>query len=51
MCKRIEARVECPTCGYPYSEALYPLTPETDPGCEVEEERGDEPNYYPVYDD
>lgn len=25
MCPRVEARMECPECGYPHSEARYPL--------------------------
>lgn len=27
MCKRVDMRMECPECGYPYSEAMYPLDP------------------------
>lgn len=25
MCNRVYERMECPECGYPYSEAMYPL--------------------------
>ena len=50
MCSRVEMGCECPTCGYPQSEARYILDEGTglvhdvcmmtvvcvDPGCEVE---------------
>ena len=26
-CLRVQMRMECPECGYPYSEALLPLDP------------------------
>ena len=35
MCKRVDMRMECPECGYPYSEAAFPLdeqVPHTE-GC------------------
>ena len=48
MCKRVQQRIECLTCGYPYSEAIEPLTPDNDPGCEVEEAMGLEPDYSPI---
>jgi hypothetical protein len=27
QCPRVWQRMECPECGYPYSEAYYPLNP------------------------
>lgn len=51
MCKRVQQRITCETCGYPASEALFDLTPGgqviepftgrvvgRDPGCEYEAE-------------
>ena len=31
-CPRVKARIECPECGYPYSEAMYSLNSVDDPG-------------------
>jgi len=29
MCNKVNARIECEKCGYPYSEARYPDDPDT----------------------
>jgi len=39
MCKRIDERIECCTCGYPGCESRYLLEP-GDPVCAVEEAMG-----------
>ena len=31
-CPRVDARIECPECGYPYSEARHSLDTVNDPG-------------------
>lgn len=39
-CPRVQQRIECPDCGYPYSEAQYPLDlavrMRCDPGHDVD---------------
>lgn len=38
-CMRVFNRIECPTCGYPLSEARYSLEEAPyDPGCHYERE-------------
>lgn len=39
ICMRVFNRIECPTCGYPASEAKYSLEEASyDPGCRYERE-------------
>lgn len=39
ICMRVFNRIECPTCGYPASEARYSLeSAPYDPGCRYEQE-------------
>lgn len=33
QCPRVQARIECPECWYPASEARYGLHEVADPGC------------------
>lgn len=58
-CPRVQARIECPECGYPFSEAYYALSetqreansdwahPDGDPGHIGEDESDETANSLP----